>query len=138
MDNKDLALKIAEHAFNDKKDLAGRPYIEHLRRVASNAPNGLFIEAILHDLLEDCPEWNEDVLRALFPRDTVDIIVVLTKGKDEEYFDYIHRVSENHYATQIKRIDLKDNLDVTRLEALEQKHFERLQKYHKALKKLES
>lgn len=137
MSNKELALQIAEYAFRNKTDLAGHNYIDHLKRVAKAVPEHLYISALLHDLLEDCPEWNEDSLRALFPSDVVITIVVLTKGKDEDYMEYIHRVSQRGHATQIKIADLRDNLDTTRLPVLEERHFARLKKYHDALKRLE-
>jgi len=133
---KRLALQIAIKAFYDKKDLAEEPYITHLKRVASNVHSTKYIPAILHDLLEDCPEWNEDSLRAIFNNDDVLTIVTLTKGKDEDYEAYIERVSQDWKAKEIKIADLKDNLDTTRLKVLDEKHFKRLQKYHKALKKL--
>jgi (p)ppGpp synthase/HD superfamily hydrolase len=135
---KKLALQIARNAFKDKLDLAGRPYIEHLKRVAENSHSTKYIPAILHDLLEDCPEWNEDSLRDIFSNDDVLTILTLTKGKDEDYEDYINRVSENWKAKEIKIADLKDNLDITRLNILDENNFKRLQKYHKALKKLQS
>lgn len=72
---KQIALNIIETAFAGKKDKAGKPYIDHLKRVAENAKNyfkgseyveELEIIALLHDLLEDCPEWTKQHLNAIF------------------------------------------------------------------------
>lgn len=132
----DLAFQIARKAFENKVDKGGKPYFDHLHRVAKPFKEDglLYPVAILHDLLEDCPEWNEDALRHLFSKNIVDTIVILTKSKKEDYFTYIDRISQCSWATKIKLVDLKDNMDITRLESLEEKDFQRLQKYLKAYK----
>lgn len=134
--SKELAYQIASRAFKDKKDLSGQPYFSHLIRVSNQFKENkdLFQVAILHDLLEDCPEWNEDSLRHLFDKNIVDTIVVLTKNKREDYFDYINRINQNSWATRVKLNDLKDNMDITRLNSLTEKDFKRLAKYLKAYK----
>jgi len=138
MDFKELAFEIAKNAFENKVDKGGKPYFEHLLRVAEPFKDDslLYPIAMLHDLLEDCPEWNENSLRHLFSKNIVDTIVILTKGKNEDYFDYIDRINQSSWATKVKLADLKDNMNITRLESLEEKDFQRLQKYLKAYKKL--
>jgi len=130
--NEDLAFKIIYHAFQHKKDLAGEPYVKHLERVASKFSGEIKVVAILHDLLEDCPEWNEEALRALFWKNIVDSVVVLTKLKGEDYDKYIKRVSKDSWATRVKIEDLKDNMDITRLKNISDKDVGRLRKYIKA------
>ena len=132
MKDRKFALGIIEHAFRDKTDLAGQPYIDHLKRVekrVSNKNEDIKIIALLHDLLEDCPDWNEEVLRTFFYKEVVDAIVVLTKLKGEAYEDYIMRVSENRYATIVKVADLQDNMTLTRLTTIKDKDVKRLRKY---------
>ncbi len=134
MDHKELALKIAEHSFQGKKDLAGMPYINHLKRVANSFHDRehLFIIALLHDLLEDCPEWNEKSLRALFGKNIVDSVVVLTRKRDWDYDDYISQILTDAWAIEVKKADLLDNMDITRLTEIKLSDYARLQKYHKA------
>lgn len=134
--SKELAYQIANRSFSNKKDLSGQPYFNHLTRVSNEFKEHkeLFQVAILHDLLEDCPEWNEDSLRCLFDKHIVDTIVILTKNKGEDYFDYINRINQNSWATRVKLEDLKDNMDITRLNELTEKDFKRLEKYLKAYK----
>lgn len=134
--SKELAYQIANRAFKDKKDLSGHPYFNHLVRVSSEFRENkdLFQVAILHDLLEDCLEWNEYSLRHLFDEKIVDTIVVLTKNKGEDYFDYIYRIKQNSWATKVKLSDLRDNMNITRLNDLTDKDFKRLEKYLKAYK----
>ena len=139
-----LAKRIVNRSFRDKTDLAGKPYTNHIYRVfesvESYGPNGeTKIIAILHDLLEDCPEWNQDVLRHFFPDSVVDAVQTLTKRKGEEYFDYIKRIIsyDVQYAKYVKLADLKDNMDLTRLDTITDKDLERVKKYHQAYKMLE-
>jgi (p)ppGpp synthase/HD superfamily hydrolase len=133
-DIKDLAFQIAKKAFEGKKDKGGQPYFNHLCRVANTfqEDNFLYPIAILHDLIEDCPEWNETSLKCLFSENIVNTIVLLTKKENEDYFEYIGRINQNSWATKIKLADLKDNMDITRLSDLGNKDFERLKKYLKA------
>lgn len=131
----EIAEKIVEHAFRDKKDLAGKPYIDHLKRVRSNVAqldNVYQSVALLHDLLEDCPEWNPEVLRCFFWNEIVEAVEVLTKDKKQDYESYIEKVGKNRFARRVKLADLKDNMDITRLTELTEKDFERLKKYQKA------
>lgn len=136
MTQEELALRIAESAFEEKYDKAGVPYIKHLTRVASHFKGGQYICAILHDLLEDCPQWTEGTLRNIFSSGVVDVIVCLTKLKNESYDDYINRVSNERWALEIKVKDLLDNMDITRLDIINDKDVERLKKYHNAWLKL--
>lgn len=137
-----LAEQIARKAFANKKDLAGKPYIQHIERVTSQFPTSLYSEkysiaAWLHDLLEDCSEdWNEADLRKLFPNEIVDTIVLLTKRKGLDYFEYINGLN-NIIALEIKRADSRDNMDLTRLQEISENDIARIQKYHKAYKIVE-
>ena len=133
---KELAFQIAKKAFEGKTDKGGNPYFYHLGRVAKSFINDDFLYSIamLHDLLEDCPEWNETSLRCLFHENIVSTIAVLTRKDNEDYFDYIDRIKQSSWATKVKIADLEDNMNITRLESLEHKDFERLKKYLKAYK----
>lgn len=143
------AFELAKFAFKGKIDKSGKPYIEHLLRVAENCYKGekciprdesLIVEsaAVLHDLLEDCEDWNPEALCFIFPKEVVDLVIVLTKIKNEPYLDsYIKRISENVLASRIKLSDLRDNMDLTRLSEITEKDIDRLKKYHKAYKFLE-
>lgn len=135
-DMKELALKIVTKAFENKTDKGGKPYIEHLKRVSAKLPDygsgDLKMIGLLHDLLEDCPEWTEGALRCLFDDLIVDKVVILTKLKSENYEDYIERVRKDYWSALVKQADLEDNMDLTRLPEITQKDFERIMKYHKA------
>jgi len=124
------AFALVAGAFDGMTDKAGKPYIEHLRRVGNS-----FVDekqkavGYLHDLLEDCEEWNEGLLRDFFEDDIVDAVVCLTKKDNEPYSEYMERVIKNPLAKSVKIADLKDNMDVSRLEWLTDRTVERLRKY---------
>lgn len=143
------AYNLAKVAFLGKEDKGGESYFGHLQRVSDRCYKGvsaipceesIFVTsaALLHDLLEDCQEWNEKSLSFIFPKEVVDLVVILTKAKNEPYLDsYIKRISENKLASRIKLSDLRDNMDITRLSEITQKDIDRLFKYHTAYKILE-
>jgi (p)ppGpp synthase/HD superfamily hydrolase len=138
----ETAKLITEKAFKGKTDKAGAPYFEHLERVKNameerySRDHELLCIAYLHDLLEDCPEWNEKSLRVFFTDRIVDAVVVLTHSKVESYESYITRVLENSDAKLVKVYDLRDNMDITRLPELTENDMRRLYKYHQAYKRL--
>jgi (p)ppGpp synthase/HD superfamily hydrolase len=139
MSKKHLAVGIAERAFKDKTDLAGAPYMNHLWRVAEAVEEHgeqYFIVGMLHDLLEDCPEYKVENLEKLFGSDIVNAIQILTRDKKELYDSYIIRVNFNDLARVVKIADLKDNMDITRLHKLELNEYKRLKKYFRAYKLL--
>lgn len=139
---KQIALNIIETAFAGKKDKAGKPYIDHLKRVAETAKlyfkGNDYIEeletiALLHDLLEDCPEWTKLHLDAIFHNINIsDVVCKLTKKDGLNYDQYIQNIANNRFARAVKLADLKDNMDLTRLSEITEKDIERIKKYHKS------
>ena len=131
--------EIIKESFKGKVDKGGQPYINHLYRVSYKfRSENLIVVSLLHDLLEDCSEWDEEKLRYEFPTIIVDAIVCLTKIKGEPYSDYINRVKSNGISLKVKISDLEDNMDIKRLMELTDKDFKRLQKYHKTWLELTS
>ena len=138
---REIARQIVMHAFANKTDKAGKPYVDHLFRVASKVPDhGVDHElktiAILHDLLEDCPEWTEGALRVFFSDRVVDTVIMLTRGRSESYDAYIERILKDSWACRVKKADLEDNMDLTRLSYLNEKDIDRIKKYHEAYIKI--
>ena len=128
----ETARKIVEYAFRDKKDLVGEPYLYHIQRVEqrlANKSEEIRTVALLHDLLEDCPDWNKEVLKCFFWNSVVNAVDAITKRKGEKYEDYINRVQANRYATVVKIADLQDNMNITRLKEITEKDVIRLKKY---------
>lgn len=96
------------------------------------------VVALLHDVIEDSELTAQDLLSQGFPNYVVQSVVCLTKKDDEEYEDFIERVSTNALATKFKMADLEENLNVLRLKSLGDKELRRIAKYHKAWKRLSS
>lgn len=135
-----LASHIAAKVFTSKKDLGGKSYYDHLKRVAENFNNDHTKKTIawLHDILEDCPDWSCAVLKNLFTDHIADSVQLLTKKPKEKYVDYIKRIadSKNSDAIAVKLADLKDNMDLTRLDKITDADLQRTKKYHSAYKVL--
>jgi hypothetical protein len=94
------------------------------------------IVAVLHDVVEDGGVTLDDLRRMGFSDEIVRAIDCLTKRVGESYGDFIARLSVNTLATEVKIEDIKDNLDLTRLESLSDEDFSRVRKYHAALQHL--
>lgn len=125
------AIAIASQAFEHKTDKAGKPYILHCMRVmlAVGTDEERQIVAILHDVPEDT-DISIDKLREMgFSTRVLIALELLTHKDDMPYMEYIKRLSHNADAKAVKKEDLKDNSQITRLKGLRQKDFDRLEKY---------
>lgn len=142
--NKELLLykakKIADKAHKGQKDRYGAPYIGHVMRVSnSGRTTDEKIVGALHDLIEDCPDYDYDFLRAEgFPEYILFAIKCLTKtSPDENYEDFILRTEKSPLSIAVKLNDLRDNMDITRINRpLNEKDLKRLNKYLKAYRYL--
>lgn len=132
------AIQLATQLHDGQVDKAGRNYIEHPLRVM-NAVEGEVekIVAVLHDTLEDTAITFEE-LETRFGTVVASAVTALSRQKSEEYFDFIQRLKENPIAVQVKIADLKDNMDLSRLEKISDDDLKRNMKYKKALEMLES
>lgn len=89
-------------------------YIEHPKAVADAVlhPNQKTV-AWLHDVLEDCPGWTPERLeRCGIPRFLVNEVLVLTRLKNEDYYDFIMRIRNASLglASIVKIADITHNL----------------------------
>ena len=92
--------------------------------------------AYLHDILEDTNTTTQELISIGISTDTINIINILTKKKDEPYINYINRIKKNSAAQMIKKADLEDNMNISRLNQLTDKDIARIKKYHKAYTEL--
>lgn len=133
------ALTIVLEAHAGQVDKADRPYILHpIRLMTKMKTDQERIAALLHDVLEDSHYTAEMLMEEGFSKETVTIIESLTNRENESYNDFIYRVARNRTAARIKIEDIKDNMDISRLDSVGQKDLDRLVKYHKALKFLQN
>lgn len=104
------AFIVAEKAHKEQTDKNGKPYIEHVKRVADKLE---FVEdkiiALLHDTIEDTEVTAKELLE-IFPKYVVEAVKSLSRNKEmESYREFIQRVSLNDIAVSVKVADLKDN-----------------------------
>ena len=132
------AIKLAEKYHEGQFDKGGTSYIEHPLRVMTEVESiEEKILAVLHDVLEDCDVSREQLIKDGIPEYLVEKLEILSKGKNEKYFDYIDRVKTTSLTTNVKLSDLKDNMNLERLKEVTEKDMKRLEKYKKAKEILE-
>ena len=135
----ELALHRALKAYGGKVDKAGKPYILHPLRLAARLDDQISQSvALLHDVIEDS-DTTEDYLREDgFPESVISAVVALTRRKGESYEAFIDRVRVHPLARKIKLLDIEDNMNLLRLNAVTEKDLQRIAKYHRAWKRLDS
>lgn len=116
------AIKIAVEAHADQKRKNGEPYILHPMRVMlSMKTDDERIVAILHDVVEDSPEWDYNkLLEEGFKPDLINAVYLLTRDKDEGYERYIdniityydRNIVSTRLALKVKLADMRDNMNV--------------------------
>lgn len=136
----DRAVLIAAQAHLGQKDRVGAPYILHpLRMMLRFNAQTEMIVAVLHDVVEDNPDWNFDRLRQEgFSEEIIQAVDHLTRREQESYEEFVDRTSQNELARRVKLADLEDNMNLTRLKSLSGNDKKRLERYHRAWVKLSS
>jgi (p)ppGpp synthase/HD superfamily hydrolase len=139
-----VAREIATVAHMGQLDKAGRPYIEHPARVAALVAHGLgqshpaVAVAWLHDVVEDTEVGFDQIESQLTP-DQRTALDALTHQPGEPREHYIDRVKQHPWAASVKRADIADNSDPSRLALLDDATRERLlSKYARDLAQLSS
>ena len=129
------AISFAAMAHSGQTDKAGAPYIGHPLRVMEQMDTiESKITAVLHDVIEDTPYTARQLQEVLhLPEAIIKALILLTREKDADYMDYIRRLAKNPLAAKVKRADLTDNMDLTRLPSVTDKDRDRCEKYAAAL-----
>jgi (p)ppGpp synthase/HD superfamily hydrolase len=135
MSTLERAIAIAAEAHAGLVDKAGAPYILHpLRVMLSVSTTAERIVAVLHDVVEDT-HWTFDaLLQQGFSEEVVNALASVTKlSEDEPYDVFVARAASNAIGRRVKRADLRDNLDPSRITQPTKKDLERIEKYRKAV-----
>ena len=147
------AIEIAVNVHRGQRDKAGAPYILHpLRVMAACSSIDAKIVGVLHDVVEDGEGWTADRLRAEgFGPDVLAGLDAVTKrpeegsgrnltdsANDERYFAFCRRAAQDPIGREVKRADLVDNMDVTRLPRVTEHDQKRLERYRVAMELLEA
>ena len=133
------AIAFATEAHNGQTDKAGKPYITHPQRVmAQVSATDEKITAILHDVLEDTDYTADDLKKELnLPDPILAALLLLTRTPGGDYLDYIRKLSDCSLAAAVKRADLHDNMDLSRLPEVTSGDLLRQEKYRQALELLD-
>lgn len=134
------AMFIAAREHMNVRDKGGNAYILHPMRIAMRLRTNdeeLLSIAILHDVIEDSKVTFEDLKDEGFSDRVVVALRLLTHQKGVSYDDYIENMRGNLDALLVKREDLRDNSDITRLKGISDKDFDRMKKYQKCFVKVE-
>lgn len=134
------AIKIADKAHKGQTDKYDTPYIGHVMRVMNYGKTlDEKIVGVLHDVVEDCPDYDLDYLRNQgFPEYILFAVRCLTKfDSEEDYDEFIKRTEKSSLAVAVKLNDLRDNMDLRRFNRpISEKDLKRLNKYMKAYRYL--
>ena len=103
------AMKIAYEAHAGQVDYNNVPYIFHPYHLAEQMDDEISCTvALLHDVVEDTSLTFAD-LEQVFPKQVVEIVMLLTHDEKVDYFDYIQNIKTNTIATKVKLADIEHN-----------------------------
>lgn len=139
MDLVERAKELAHRAHAGQVDKAGRPYIEHVARVAAAVSDDRQVEAVawLHDVLEDCDDSFRIEILDRFPQRIYLACCLLDRNRSYNLVEYYAVIRSNPRALRVKLADIADNADEARLALLDDKTAARLRrKYAKAVQAL--
>ncbi len=127
------ALALAKRAHQGQTDKAGAPYILHPLRIMQRMDSEeAKIVAVLHDVVEDTSVTLEEIRALNFSETVVAAVDSLTRRAEESYEAFIERVKLNPLARKVKLADLKDNMDLQRLQHITDGDKQRWHRYAKA------
>lgn len=124
------ALQIAVQAHAGQKDKSGAAYIFHPIRVMMrcSSPEAKIV-GLLHDVVEDTSVTFDELAAEGFSDEVLAALRLLTHASEVPYADYIEQVKTNRIATEAKLADLEDNMDIRRLQDVDEKAAARFKKY---------
>lgn len=124
------AIKLCFEAHRNQTDKSGLPYVFHPFHVAEQMPDEeTTIVALLHDVIEDTAYTIDDLRKMGFSEEVLDALDLMTHDKNVPYMEYVAKISENEIARTVKLADLRHNSDLTRLDEIDDKARNRIEKY---------
>lgn len=135
-----IAIRFASEKHVEQIDKGGRAYILHPLRMMMRLrtrDDELMAIAVLHDVVEDCVVTFDDLRYIGMTERVINGVMSLTKQNGESYEKFIDRVCLNRDAMLVKREDLKDNSDITRLKGISKKDVDRMEKYMSSFRKID-
>lgn len=114
------ALDFAYEKHAGQYDKAGKPYVEHVIRVALAVKKygaKFVIAALLHDTVEDCGV-SLATIEEIWGKEIALAVDSLSRREGEIYKDFIRRANKNSIGRIVKLADLEDNSSPERIAAL--------------------
>ena len=132
-----MAMKVCFDAHKNQVDKTGLPYVFHPFHLAEQMDDEIStVCALLHDVIEDTELSFDDLREMDFPKEVLDVLMLLTHEDDVPYMDYVKKIGTHPIAKKVKIADLMHNSDVTRLDVIDEYAIKRNEKYREALRLL--
>lgn len=120
----------------DIEDKGENFYYEHVARVAKSVElrygedEFLVNLAYMHDMLEDNLTTNDELKERGYSQEFLDSLSLLTRKKEDSYEQYIQKLidSKDINALRVKRADLEDNMNLSRLKVVTKNDVKRVEK----------
>lgn len=129
------AMKLCFDAHKEQVDKSGLPYVFHPVHLAEQMEDeDSTVVALLHDVVEDSDYTLQDIRAMGFAENILEAIALMTHEPGVDYFDYVRRIRNHSIARKVKLADLRHNSDLSRLDVVDQKALERVEKYRVAMK----
>ena len=133
------ALRLCFDAHKEQVDKSGMPYVFHSFHVAEQMKTEeTVIVALLHDVVEDTDYTISDLKEMGFPEPVTTALTLLTHKDGVPYMDYVTSIKSDPIASAVKLADLRHNSDLSRLDAIDDKAIQRVEKYKKAIALLQA
>lgn len=84
--------------------------------------------AVLHDIVEDIDWTLADLKEGGVEEQVVNGVRHMTQDEEEDYDEFIRRAGSHSIARKVKVADLRDNLDLYRLDSLTEEDLDRVEK----------
>jgi GTP diphosphokinase / guanosine-3',5'-bis(diphosphate) 3'-diphosphatase len=128
------AIAFAAEKHNSQADKAGMPYILHPLKVMHYLDTDdfeLMCIAVLHDVVEDCKVTYDDLREIGMSERVVDGVKGMTKVPGESRAEKMARITRTKDIRDVKKADLRHNMDARRLIGVEEKDRKRMDEYCK-------
>lgn len=133
---KAILLSLKHH--KGQKDKGGTAYILHpLRVMLGLETESEMIVGVLHDIIEDTGVTLEELMKIGVTEEELFALHCLTRLEGETYDEFIYRVLQSGLAVRVKKKDIKENLDISRIPDMDVKKFSLKKRYDRALEILE-
>lgn len=131
-----ILLSLRHH--KGQKDKGGTAYILHpLRVMLGLETESEMIVGVLHDIIEDTDVTLEELMKIGITGEELFALHCLTRLEGETYDEFIYRVLQSGLAVRVKKKDIKENLDISRIPDMDIKKFSLKKRYDRALEILE-